>query len=321
MTKAVVVGYHGHCFDGMSSAALVTRVLRELEGAELAFTYRGLDHQPGGSHVPEAILSAEINAVVDFRYSMSERLTWWFDHHVSGIVGDAERAHFAADVSGRKFFEPSYGSCCQLIYDTAQARFGLDLSQLANLVAWADRIDAARFPDAQMAVELREPALQLMTVIEAHGDDKFIAPRIERLASGTSLDELASARSVQKLFAPLQEEQQRVCERIRAHAQLEAGVVFFDLVGNGQDRYNKFIPYSLYPSSRYCVAVTAGRTRAKVSVGSNPWAPVPRTHNIAEICASFGGGGHEVVGAVSLPASDIERARAIARLIVVQLSQ
>jgi len=321
MTKEVVVGYHGHCFDGMSSAALVTRVLRELEGAELAFTYRGLDHQPGGSHVPEAILSADINAVVDFRYSMSERLTWWFDHHVSGIVGDAERAHFAADATGRKFFEPSYGSCCQLIHDIAQARFGLDLSGLADLVAWADRIDAARFTDAQMAVELREPALQLMTVIEAHGDDKFIAPRIELLVNGTSLDELASAASVQKLFAPLQEEHERVCELIRGRAQLDAGVVFFDLVGNGQDRYNKFIPYWLYPSSRYCVAVSAGRTRAKVSVGSNPWAPVPRTHNIAEICASYGGGGHEVVGAVSLPASDIERARAIARLIVVQLSQ
>jgi hypothetical protein len=320
MNSDVVIGYHGHCFDGMSSAAVLTHLLRAREGAALSFGFRGLDHQPGGSHVPEAILSGRINAVVDFRYTMSERLTWWFDHHISGIVGDDERAHFEADHSGRKFFDPGYGSCCKLIADIAQREFGHDLSEMRELIHWADIIDAARFADAQMAVELREPALQLMTVIEAHGDDAFIAPRIEQLAAGTSLGELAAAESVQKLFAPLYEEHQRTCEAIRARASVDAGVVQFDLVGSGQDRYNKFIPYFLFPQSRYCVAVTASRSRAKVSVGSNPWAPVPRTHNIAAICATYGGGGHEVVGAISLPATEVDRARTIAQQVVQQLS-
>lgn len=321
MTVDVLVGYHGHCFDGMSSAAVLTHVLRVLEGAPLSFGYRGLDHQPGGSHVPEAILTGARNAVVDFRYTMSERLTWWFDHHLSGVVGEAERAHLASDTSGRKFFEPSYGSCCKLIHDVATARFGIDLSGLADLVGWADLIDAARFPDAETAVALRQPALQLMTVIEVRGDDAFLAPRIELLAAGATIDELALAPEVQKLFAPLQEGHLRVCDQIRARGRLDRGVVHFDLIGSGQDRYNKFIPYWLFPTARYCVAVTAGRTRAKVSVGSNPWASVPRTHNIAEICARYGGGGHEVVGAVTLPISDVERAREIGRQVVDQLSQ
>jgi nanoRNase/pAp phosphatase (c-di-AMP/oligoRNAs hydrolase) len=68
------------------------------------------------------------------------------------------------------------------------------------------------------------------------------------------------------------------------------------------------------------VAVTAGKQRAKVSVGSNPWAPVPRTHDISAICARYGGGGHPVVGAVSLPPGEVERARVIAREIVGMLS-
>lgn len=320
MTSDVVIGYHGHCFDGMSSAAVLTYLLRKLEGRALAVNYHGLDHQPGGSHVPEKILSGAINAVVDFRYTTSERLTWFFDHHVSGIVGEAERAHFDADRSGRKFFDPNYGSCCKLIADTAGAQFGIDVAPLESLIRWADIIDAARFSSAQQAVELLEPALQLMTVIETHGDDAFLAPRIAQLAAGTPLDELATAPAVQSLFAPLHAEHRRNCDAIAARATLRTGVVHFDLVGSGQDRYNKFIPYWLFPESRYCVAVTASRARAKVSVGSNPWAPVPRTHNIAEICARYGGGGHPVVGAVSLAASEVDRARSIAEEVVAELS-
>src|SRR6185295_2875939 len=100
---------------------------------------------------------------------------------------------------------------------------------------------------------------------------------------------------------PLLEEHEKSVEVIMTRAAFADGVVTFDLVGVGGDRYNKFIPYWLFPASRYCVAVTAGKSRAKVSVGSNPWAPVPRTHDISAICAKYGGGGHPVVGAVSLP--------------------
>jgi hypothetical protein len=321
MTKEVVLGYHGHCFDGMASAALLTNLLERVESPTLNIRYVGLDHQPGGSHVPEAILTGEINAVVDFRYTMSDKLSWWFDHHVSGIVNDAEREHFAHDTSGHKFFDPSYGSCCKLIADKARAVFGVEFSGLADLIHWADIIDTAGFSSAQMAVELREPALQLMTVIEVHGDDAFLAPRIRALASGTSIDALVADRSVQTLLAPLLESHRLTCETVRQRATSKDGVVFFDLSGSGNDRYNKFIPYWLFPESRYCVSVTAGRARAKVSVGSNPWAPVPRTHNIAAICARYGGGGHAVVGAISLKAAEVERARQIATEIVEELSR
>lgn len=322
MTRDIVIGYHGHCFDGMTSAALLTRLLQRLseQGSALGFRYVGLDHQPGGSHVPEKILSGEINAVVDFRYSMSERLGWWFDHHLSGLVGDAERAHFAGDRSGQKFFDPSYGSCSKLVADVARERFGIELDVHADLVRWAHVIDTAGFASAQQAVELADPALQLMTVIEAHGDDAFIAPRITRLAAGASVAELVAEPSVQKLLAPLLEQHKSTCDVIRSRAVERDGVVFFDLAGSGDDRYNKFIPYWLYPQSRYCVAVSQSRTRSKISVGSNPWAPVPRTHNIADICARYGGGGHAVVGAVSLKADELERARTIAQAISAELA-
>lgn len=320
MSKKVTIAYHGHCFDGMSSAAVLTRFFRERMGEGTEFTYRGLDHQPGGSFVPTEVLDGEENAVVDFRYTVSPKLTWFFDHHKSGIVGDEEQASFDGDKSGQKFFDPTYGSCCKLIVDVTKNRFEHEAPELSDLVAWADLIDAAKFPSAKMPVELKESALKIMTVVEAHGSDRFLAPRIERLSRGVTLDEIAADKEVQDFLTPLLTLHEKTLTEIRARAKCENGVVTFDLVGLGGDRYNKFIPYWLFPESRYCVAITAGKSRAKVSVGSNPWASVARTHDISAICGKYGGGGHPVVGAVSVPPADVERARAIAKEIVETLS-
>ena len=236
------------------------------------------------------------------------------------MVGEAEREHFARGRSGSKFYDPSCGSCTKLIADTARDHFGLDMSAFSDLIHWAHLIDTAGFENAESAVALSAPALQLMTVIEAHGDDAFIVARIERLAAGDCLQSVAQESSVTELFGPLLARHERNCAAIKERAALRDGVVYFDLSGIGDDRYNKFIPYWLFPQARYCVAVTVGPTRAKVSVGSNPWAPVPRTHDISAICARFGGGGHAVVGAISLAASEVDRARSIAGAIVTELS-
>ena len=76
----------------------------------------------------------------------------------------------------------------------------------------------------------------------------------------------------------------------------------------------------LVPETTYSVAVTRTPQRTKISVGSNPWSPRPRTHNIATICERYGGGGHAVVGAVSYSPDEVERARATAREIIAELS-
>jgi len=89
-------------------------------------------------------------------------------------------------------------------------------------------------------------------------------------------------------------------------------VVYFDLVGAGHEGYNKFIPYYLFPESVYTVSVSLSSFRAKVSVGSNPWAPREPEHNLATICERYGGGGHARVGAISFEPGELERARQVA---------
>jgi hypothetical protein len=96
-------------------------------------------------------------------------------------------------------------------------------------------------------------------------------------------------------------------------ARVEGGVVTVDLTEAGvEGGSNKFITYDLFPEARYTVTVTRDAKRTKVSVGSNPWARPERAHDIARLCERYGGGGHAVVGAVSLQGDRVDDARRIA---------
>ena len=135
-----------------------------------------------------------------------------------------------------------------------------------------------------------------------------------------SLDEVATGAEVQARLQPILARHRETLELVRRKITYARGVVNFDLVDEGHEAFNKFIPYYLHPQTTYSVAVTRTPHRTKISVGSNPWSPRPRTHNIATICERYGGGGHAVVGAVSYSPDEIERARNVAREIIAELS-
>src|SRR6267143_2076222 len=77
--------YHGHCFDGVASAATFTRFYQERIHPEAEVSYAGLLHRPGNLFDLE-LLDGDENAIVDFKYAPSEKLTWWFDHHESAFL-------------------------------------------------------------------------------------------------------------------------------------------------------------------------------------------------------------------------------------------
>jgi hypothetical protein len=310
--------YHGHCFDGAASAAVFTRFYRERVHADADVAYTGLLHRPGALF-DEEMFDGDENAIVDFKYSTSERLTWWFDHHQSAFLTPEDEAHFRRDRSGKKFLDTTRKSCTELIADTARASFGFEDEMLAPLIHWAHIIDGALYESAAQCVELGQPALQLMQVIESDPDDGFIEHVIRELTL-RSLDEVAMSVEVQRRFRPIFAKHLETLEAIRLKAHYADGVVRFDLVDEGIEGFNKFIPYYLYPDTTYSVALTRGPQRTKISVGSNPWSPRPRTHNIATICERYGGGGHAVVGAVSFRPDEVERGRRAVKEIVAELS-
>src|SRR5215470_5665404 len=310
--------YHGHCFDGVASAATFTRFYKQRIHPEAEVNYTGLLHRPGNLF-DQNLLDGDENAIVDFKYAASDKLTWWFDHHESAFLTPEDEAHFRDDKSGQKFLDPTRKSCTEFIADVAHERFGFVVDPITSLVHWAHIIDGALYESPAQCVELKEPALQLMQVIEADPDDNFIE-RIIRELSVKSLEEVATSKEVQRRFKPILRQHLETLEAIRRKATYARGVVHFDLVDEGYEGFNKFIPYYLYPQTTYSVALTRGPHRTKISVGSNPWAPRPRTHNIAKICERYGGGGHAVVGAVSFKPEEVAEARQAVKEIVEELS-
>jgi oligoribonuclease NrnB/cAMP/cGMP phosphodiesterase (DHH superfamily) len=310
--------YHDNCFDGAASAAVFSRFYRERIEPSDELIYEGLAHQAGGRPVDERVFTGDQNAIVDFRYSQSEKLTWWFDHHRSAFQQPGDEEHFRKDRSGQKFHDPERKSCTKFIADIAAQKFGFNPAPLKELIEWGEVIDGAQFASPAMAVELVEPALQVMTVLESNRSPEVSLRVIEQMQR-LSLSSLAAEDYVAERFKSLKERHERDIELVRGKAKLDRGVVFFDVADSGLDSLNKFISYYLFPKAQYTVWVGRGQQRAKISVGSNPWNSQGRRHDLSSIAERYGGGGHPVVAGINLAPNEIERARQIAAEIVEQL--
>ncbi len=313
------VFFHDKCFDGSASAALFARFYRERVRADAQFTFTGLVHR-AGSLFDESLFDGDENAIVDFKYSNSPRITWWFDHHQSAFLTPEDAAHFKANPSPKKFFDPEFKSCTKFIATVTGKRFGFDAAPVDELVQWADIIDGAQFSDPTTAVEMREPAMRLTMVIEANVDPDFL-PRLIPLLATRPLAEIEREPFVAEKVPPLLERHQRSIAIIRERSECKEGTVFFDVSDQQIEGYNKFIPYYLHPESVYSVGLSRSSFRTKVSVGSNPWAKLPpeKMVNLAHICERYGGGGHARVGAISFEPTQFERARKAALEIVSEL--
>jgi hypothetical protein len=309
--------FHDKCFDGACSAAVFTRFYHATVNAQAEVDYRGLAHRAGQLFDAD-IFDGDENAIVDFKYSPSDRLTWWFDHHQSAFLSESDAEHFRRDRTGRKFFGPNFRSCTKFIAHIGETKFDFRAPDLDELVHWADIIDGAQYPDTQTAVEMRHPATQLTLVIEGSKSDDFVPRLIPELAS-RPLAEVAALPHIRKMFDELYERHLKSVDIIRAAARLEGGVVFFDVSNQGMEGFNKFIPYYLYPAAVYSVAISWSPQRSKIAVGSNPWNPTPKNANLATICERYGGGGHAKVAAISLPPTDLDRTRQVAQGIVREL--
>jgi len=202
----------------------------------------------------------------------------------------------------------------------AAQKFGFDPTPQSELIHWANLIDGALYESPAVPVEMKEDALRLGLVIE-NDRDQQLAAQIIRDLQVKPLSEVVRSPYVVARIEPLYERHRRAQEIIKQNARVSGPVIFFDVVGHDMEGYSKFIPYYLHPEVTYSVSVSQSPFRSKISVGSNPWAPRPRTHDLAAICERYGGGGHAVVAAISLAPEQLEEARRIAAGIVEELQQ
>ena len=313
----VRVFFHDRCFDGACSAALFSRFYHERIRDDVDFQFSGLLHR-AGALFNEGDFDGDENAIVDFKYSSSPKITWWFDHHESAFLSPADAEHFEHDQSDHKFYDPSFRSCGSFIATIAKDRFGFNTEPVAELIKWTDIIDGAGYPDAKTAVEMKAPAMKLTMVIESTQDPAFL-PKLIPLLVSKSLTEVIEEPFVASLLPPLLERHRRSMDILKARTESRDGTLFFDVTDQALEGYNKFVPYYLHPESVYSVGLSKSNFRVKVSVGSNPWAPKEPTVNLAKICERYGGGGHARVGAISFDVNQHEAASKAAHEIVAEL--
>ncbi len=324
----VRVFYHDKCFDGACAASLFARFHRECirpkTDQDTEYTFHGLVHRAGALFDDRDFIGDE-NAIVDFKYSPSPAITWWFDHHLSAFLTSEDHAHFLAGqeypaTRQRKFYDPDSISCTSFLARVATAQFGFDARPMAELVRWADIVDGALYASPEAAVAMAEPAMKLTMVIESVQDVNFV-PRLIPLLTEKSFAEILREPLVADELPALLERHAQALELIRERSRCEQGTIYFDITDHPLEGYNKFIPYYLHPEATYSIGLSRSSFRTKIAVGSNPWTKVKpeQMPNLATICERYGGGGHARVGAISFPREKDDLARAAALEIVAEL--
>src|SRR5512146_2968574 len=241
----VRVFYHDKCFDGACSAALFSRFYRERIRSEADFVFTGLVHR-AGALFDESQFDGDENAIVDFKYSASAKITWWFDHHQSAFLTPEDAEHFEQQQSTKKFYDPDFRSCTKFLATTTKQRFGFNPEPVAELVEWADIIDGALYESAEFAVEMKEPAMKLTMVIEAT-QDPTLTPRLIPLLASEPLKKIIEEPFIASLLPPLLERHKRSIQLMRERTECKDGTVYFDITDQELEGYNKFIPYYLNP--------------------------------------------------------------------------
>ena len=213
-------------------------------------------------------------------------------------------------------FEPGAPSCAGLVARTTAARFGWQAPpHLIELAGWADIVDAAAFPSAEAACALEEPAQRLALWLGERRDpastERYVQALIDR-----PLAEVEAEPWIQADLAPALERRARDVEAWARVGEVRGPVVVCGLLGAPRRRAPGFAGYALFPDCTYSVTVGAGDDAVKVGVGWNPWGRGVRGHDLGALCARHGGGGHAVVGGVTLPPDAIELGREVAHTIV-----
>jgi hypothetical protein len=296
-TKSIHLCFHSPCFDGVVSAAIASSYLEENRG----YTHVAL--QPVNYHLKPQWLTTSFPhpfAVVDFLYHPSA--TIWADHHPTTFISDEVRKDFENRPSPDRFYDRNASSCALLIW----RRWGEALPAFSEhfepIVAWADRIDSARYDSVEEAITLAEPALRISLALGTSRDET-ICQRLVSLLRHKSLAEVADLPEIKAAFQIGFELQQRGLERLAHAVQLTgSGIAVFDV--NADDvMVNRYAPFHFFPQARYSAGIVRTGNKAKLTAMRNPWLEFPSAP-LGQLCAPLGGGGHQRVGSIVIENRD-----------------
>ena len=321
LARVLKIFFHDACFDGTTSAALFAAFYRDTYDKAVEVRPVGMVHRDGNPFdgVP---LDADDHACVDFRFCADPRMKWWFDHHPTAFQPPVLRDVFEREHQTTWYFDPKAPSCAGFMARVLTARYAWrPPPHLVDAVAWADKIDAAKFESAEAAVALDVPAQRLAAWL-AHGRSALDTTHYVDWLSRASLAEVAERPAVKAQLAMIEAERAKELDAIKRLGVWHDDVIVFDRFDDLGARSPGFLGYLLFPRSLYAVTGTRTPSSIKITVGVNPWTTGTRRGDIdiGALCARHGGGGHAVVGGVTLRGDELARARATMTELVAELT-
>jgi hypothetical protein len=307
--RTLKIFFHDNCFDGVSSAALFSRFYREVIDTSAQVVPVGMAHREGDPFA-EVAFDADDHACVDFRFSAEPALRWWFDHHATAFQPPELRAVFEQRHSPTHFFDPSSPSCAGLIERTLAKTWSWQPPpHLREVAEWANRVDALDYPNAAEAVSMASPAQKISVFLSnATTED---TSRVIGWLTERSLADVAAHPEVVATAASVMGEREATLAELRQVAVRRNDVMVMDLLDVPGARAPGLLGYYLFPDCRYIVSAIASPAAVRISAGHNPWIGQTPHHHIGELCQRFGGGGHAVVGGVTLAPHEVERGRQV----------
>ncbi len=279
--------FHAPCFDGAASAALLLRVLRKT-GRTPKLHPVGYDVRPWWLHrdLPRA------SAVVDFLYHPAAE--FWADHHLSAFIDARHADDVGADhTASNRLYDPAADSCASLLWSAFERELPIDDSPFQELVAWANKIDAARYESAEEAVFGDAPALRISLSLALDTSGRA-SVRLAQELGVQSLEQICNLPFVSSPYARIAAMRDAGLERFRFGSQELGGVATFDLSVEGVF-FSRYAPFIVYPGARYSLGVLRAKAWTKITAMRNPWMEF-QSAPLGEIFSHLGGGGHERVG-------------------------
>lgn len=234
--------------------------------------------------------------MVDFLFHPDA--AFWADHHGTTFLTDAARITFEASHRADWLYDVEAKSCAALLQRYVGKMQGTLAASFEQAAAWADRLDSADYDSVEEAVRPREAAPSISLSFAARPDPAY-SVRLVRLFRdvGGDFDAMAADPEVS---AAVVEAKSRVDEGLRVLRggieENDAEIVTFD-VEAGDALIPRYGPYLVNPNARYSAGIVRHGGQAKITTMRNPWREF-RGVNLGQLCARYGGGGHERVGSI-----------------------
>ena len=284
--------FHAPCFDGTVSAVLTLDFLKNSQG------WHHVILEPANYDLRTSWLALPLRqpcAVVDFLYH--PQADFWADHHLTTFLTEEARRDFEAKSGKWHRYNRRAGSCAGLLWKHLRRMFGYRNARYEPLVAWAEKIDAARYESVEEAIQCSAPALQINVSLAGDNAKKW-AVRLVSLLRTWTLEEVAGLPEVQARVAKIMQLDHLGRGRFAHSYRVEDGIVVFDVDARGV-KLNRYLPYHFCPGALYSAGIERRKDGAKITTMRNPWREFPSVF-LGKLCERFGGGGHRRVGAIML---------------------